>query len=276
MEVVLPILPAITESRIAAGKLIESFHVTCGDGADDRGTLDFRDIEKEYPEIQAVYGAFQSVIQHHSIHLINQNPQAVRYFSHRPFSAFLHHISGLTVVMDDSSVFPDPLNLLIHCRKLKSLSLKGLRLQHYPMDKELPLTHTLCRMTLTQTSLSWMGGRTFASLEKCRIVRPDQGECSKLLPVHLPVCTFLRCQESPLGLLSKFRAPPPHSLVVGPVGFHLIQQLGPQSHLIGGWRLHCGFPSSYGALTDELDVISQLRTAGWKLVWPDGATSRKL
>ena len=272
MEVVLPILLAIDESRRAAGKPINEFTVY-------RSThphLRLHEGENEYPEIRAAYGALQSAIQCHSIHLINQKPQTVFYLSHGPFSAFLHHISALTISMSDPWLFPEPLDILRHCRRLKSLSLKGLPLQAYPSDKRLPLVHTLSTMTLTETSLHWMSGRTFTLLKECRIVRPDPGECNKLLPVHLPVCTFLECQESPLGLVSKFRAPPPRSLMVGPVGFHFILQRDPQSYLIGAWKLHCGFPSSYGVLTDELDVISHLRTAGWNLVWPDGVTSRKL
>jgi len=272
MEVVLPILPAIAESRRAAGKLKDKFVVEFG----KTDLLNVWEIELEFPEVRVAYGAFQSAIHCHSIHLANPKPQAVLYLSHRPFSAFLHYISGLTISVDDQWPFPDPLDILSHCRRLKSLSLKGLPLQAYPVDMKLPLVDTLSTITLTETSLNWMSGRTFTLLKECRIVRPDPEECSKLFPVYLPLCTFLECQESPLGLVSKFRAPPPHSLMVGPIGFHLIQQFDPQSHLIGGWRLHCGFPSSYGVLTDELDVISHLRTAGGNLVWPDGETSRKL
>jgi len=40
--------------------------------------------------------------------------------------------------------------------------------------------------------------------------------------------------------------------------------------------LHFQFPSPWGVLTDEPDVISHLRTVGGNLVWPDGVTSRKL
>ena len=272
MEVVFPLLPAIAKSRKAAGKRLEIWTLADGTGS-HRNIGAF---ETGHPEIQVAHGAFQSAIEWHLIHLINQKPQAVLYLSHRPFSAFLYHISELTILMDDPWPFPGPLDILRHCRRLQSLSLKGLPLQAYPSDKELPLVHTLSTITLTETSLNWMSGRTFTLLKECRIVRPDPEECNKLLPVHLPVCTFLEFQESPLGLVSKFRAPPPRSLVVGPVGFHFILQRDPQSYLIGAWKLHCGFPSSYGALTDELDVISLLRTAGWNLVWPDGLTSRKL
>jgi len=203
--VVLPILPAIAESRRAAGGAIKRFTIKCA----DKPQLDVLETEKEYPELQVAYGAFQSAIQCHSIHLISHKPHTALYFSHRPFSTFLNYILELTVFMEDSWTFPDPLDLLRHCKGLKSLSLKGLPLQSYPMNKELHLVHTLSTMTLTETSLSWMSGRTFTLLKECRIIRPDQEECSKLFPVHLPVCTFLECQESPFGLLSKFRAPPP-------------------------------------------------------------------
>jgi len=68
IEVVLPILPAIAESRRAAGKPIDRFTLIGSAGSE----LDVWDIELQYPEIEAVYGTFQSVIQDHSIHLVNQ------------------------------------------------------------------------------------------------------------------------------------------------------------------------------------------------------------
>ena len=268
-EVVLPILPAIVESRRAAGKQIHEFIF----GRANQPQLDFWDIEMEYPEIQAIYGAFQSVIQHQSIHLINQKLQAVLYLSHRPFSAFLHHISELVVFMDYSWTFPDPLDLLRYCKMLKSLSLKGLLLLPYP---ELPLSHTLCRMTLTETSLSWMNGHRFTSLRECRIVKPDQEECSKLLMVYLPACTLLECSECPLALLPKLYAPHLQSLMVGPIGFTLPWRPDPGSHLVRSWVLQFEFPPSWGPLNDELDVVSHLKMAGSSLVWPGGTTSQKL
>ena len=100
--------------------------------------------------------------------------------------------------MDDAWNFPNPLDLLSHCKGLNSLSLKGLPLQSYPIDKELHLVHTLSTMTLTETSLGWMSGRTFTSLKECRIMQPDQEECSKLLPIHLPVCTFWSARRAHL------------------------------------------------------------------------------
>jgi len=199
-EVVMPILQAIDESRQAAGIPILDFVLY----SDEFVIFDLKEGD---PEVQAICGAFQSAVQHHSIQMIDAMPQTVLYFAHGCFSTFLYELTELTISMDGPWSFSYPLDVLRHCRRLKSLSLTGLPLLPYPMDQELPLVHTLCRMTLTGTSLAWMSGRTFTLLKECRIVKPGQEECSRLLRVYLPICTLLECQESPPELLSKLQAP---------------------------------------------------------------------
>ena len=269
-EVVLPILLAVAESRRAAGESFALEVTSLGE------VPYFNVLDIENTNTQAICEAFGSATKHHSIQLINVRPQTTLYLAHKPLSVFLHQITELIISLADSQSLHNPLDILRHCKRLRLLSLAGLLLQRYPLDKKLPLFRTLHRATLSETSLDWMGGRTFALLKECRIIKPNLRNCAELLPVQLPVCTLLEFWECPLALLPKLRSPRLKSLLLGPIPFHLPWQPDLESHLVHSWMLQFEVPSQWGPLTDELDLLSQLSMDGTTLVWPGGMTSQKL
>ena len=269
-EVVLPILSAVAESRRATGEQF-TLEVTSVEEVPD-----FDVLEIENTNIQIICEALQHATKRHSIQLISVNLQTALYLAQKPLSAFLHPVTELIISLANTQSFHTPLDILRHCKRLKLLVFTGLLLQPCPLDKKLPLVRTLYRATLTETSLDWMGGRTFTFLKECRISKSSQQECTELFPVQLPSCTLLEFWECPLALLSKFRAPHLRSLTLGPIAFHLPWQPDLESHLVHSWILQFEFPSRWGPLTDELDLLSQLTMAGASLVWPGGMTSQKL
>ena len=269
-DIVLPILLAVAESRRAAGEPFSLEVISL------RAAPSFNILDIENTNTQAICEAFHRATKHHSIQLIGVRPQTILYLAHKPLSVFLHQITELTISLADLQSFHNLLDILRHCKTLRLLSLAGLPLQCYPLDKKLPLVRTLHRATLSETSLDWMGGRTFTLLKECRIIKPNLQDCAELLPVQLPVCTLLEFWECPPALLPKLHSPRLKSLILGPIPFHLPWQPDLESHLVHSWILQFEFPSQWGPLTDELDLLSQLSMIGTTLVWPGGMTSQKL
>ena len=263
-EVVLPILLAVAESRKAAGEPFALEVTSLGE------VPYFNVLEIENTNTQAICEAFRSATRHKSIQLISVKPQTVLYLAHRPLSVFLRSVTELTISLADSQSFHTSLDILRHCKRLQLLSLTALPLQLCPLDKKLPLVHTLHKTMITETSLDWMSRRTFTLLKECRIMKPSQQDCTTLLPVQLPACTLLEFWECPLALLPKFHAPHLKSLILGPIAFHLPWQPDPESHLVHSWILQFEFPSWWGQLIDELDLLSQLTMASASLQGMDG------
>jgi hypothetical protein len=279
LEVTLPIFTAAVESRKVFGRPLQSFILGVKESWGVEWTVSKslgRCMEETFHDPQAICKAFRSAVQKRTIQLMDITPQTAFYLAHHPFSIFLHRITELTISIRSRWSFPDPVDILRHCRRLESLALQNALLSPCSSDKELPLLKTLCKLTLNATSIHWMSGRAFPTLRECRITQPDQKELQQLLIIHLPVCILLEYYDGPLELLSKVHAPHLRSLTIGPIALDSPWQLDPQSRVVYSWVLRFEFPVWWGPLKDELALISRLKMIGPSLVWPERTTGRYL
>lgn len=102
------------------------------------------------------------------------------------------------------------LNVLPSFYQLKELSLFRIEVQPLPHDVDLPLAHTLRKLSLYKSTLSWMDGQVFSHLESFE-VDEDGWPGSFQRMVRMPVCThvlFLQDKLEMLPLLqSSFQLP---------------------------------------------------------------------
>lgn len=119
-------------------------------------------------------------------------------------SSIFRRLTILTIHYRDMGSWPLRIATLSKLERLVELSLAGVVLCHAPHSDELPLVHTLKRMSLWEVNMDWVIGRTFYRLQECLIrhnrggmgqglVRPfiyaDSERLSRLLPIEMPVCT---------------------------------------------------------------------------------------
>ena len=119
-------------------------------------------------------------------------------------SSLFRRLTILMIHYRDMGSWPLRLATISHLERLVELSLAGVELCHAPHSDDLPLVHTLKRMSLWDVNVDWVIGRTFYVLEECSIrhnrgdmgqglVRPfiyaDSERLSRLLPIEMPICT---------------------------------------------------------------------------------------
>ena len=115
----------------------------------------------------------------------------------------------------------DPADILPCFENLEVLEAYRLHLPTYGHDVDLPIVHTLKRMSIKAVSMQWMYGRTFTSLEDCTIIWPHHPET--ICPrdgidlrggIDLPVCTQFTYASRLTQPLSEFRLPKLDNMVV--------------------------------------------------------------
>jgi len=119
-------------------------------------------------------------------------------------SSLFRWLTILVIHYQDTGCWPLRIAVLSQLERLVELSLARVVLCHAPHSDELPLVHTLKRMSLWEINLDWVIGRTFHKLEECFIrhncsgtgqglVRPyiyaDSEWLSRILPIDMPICT---------------------------------------------------------------------------------------
>jgi hypothetical protein len=84
-------------------------------------------------------------------------------------------------------------HVLAYLEQIIKLVICSSSIPAYPLDTNLPLVHTLQKLELSNSSFSWMLGRSFKQLKECIIMDPDDtsGDLSKCkgLQVEMPACT---------------------------------------------------------------------------------------
>lgn len=276
---VMPIFWAIVHSRRVANNPLEELQVIDVINRKFLGGYFSLD-ESDWPNLpcEAAWKALENSVQHHTIQLKNVDDRVPHFLAHYPFSPFLALITRLTISINQPKTFIEPHDILQYCKRLVILELEGITLPFYSEDTDLPLVHTLRKMTLVHTSIGWMSGRTFPALKECRVLLADHDPRDELRMTHFPVCAVLEYMNRPelLNLLAKFRVPHLRSLVVGSFALESPWYPPGESRAIHSWSLRFKFPSWWGALTDELESISSLKVIGSQLVGPDRTTKRGL
>ena len=108
------------------------------------------------------------------------------------------------------------IDILPHLQRLETLEACRLLLPFYSPDPPLPLIQTLRFLYLKSVSVQWMAGRTFPSLERCRIIFPHHADTLQAFqPVTMPSCSFLLYHSNVLHPLTQFRLPSLDALDVG-------------------------------------------------------------
>jgi hypothetical protein len=91
---------------------------------------------------------------------------------------------------------PDETHVLPFLQQIKTLEIWNSTIPAYSSDIDLPLIHTLQHLELTQSTFSWMLGRSFTALKECFLSYPE-GKCEDLsgckgLQVDMPACTTMK------------------------------------------------------------------------------------
>ena len=121
-------------------------------------------------------------------------------------------LTNLTILLSER--METSANILPHLQRLENFDAKHLCLPFYPHDSPLPLTQTLCRLSLESVSVQWMAGKVFPVLQQCRITFPHQSDTLCLQPVTMPACTSLRYISNDLRPLRCFHDLPLARLIV--------------------------------------------------------------
>jgi len=99
----------------------------------------------------------------------------------------------------------DEILTLPNLEQIKRLEIQHGSIPEYPLNLDLPLTHTLQWLTLRLSMFSWMLGRTFKALREFKFIQlsdePETLSKYEGLQVELPVCTTLRCENCPIDYL---------------------------------------------------------------------------
>jgi hypothetical protein len=99
----------------------------------------------------------------------------------------------------------DPADILPYFENLQVLEAYRLHLPTYAHDVDLPLVHTLRRMSIKIVAVQWMAGRTFPDLEDCTIIWPHHPKTLRLHGgVDLPVCTQFTYDDHLIEPMSEF------------------------------------------------------------------------
>jgi hypothetical protein len=96
--------------------------------------------------------------------------------------------------------FYDEINILPYLGQIKDLAIQATRIPTYSVDIDLPCVHTLQKLELTDSTYSWMVGRTFHTLKEFTIFIPPNPSEDLLayigLQVHVPASTKLEWSGS--------------------------------------------------------------------------------
>jgi hypothetical protein len=95
--------------------------------------------------------------------------------------------------------------ILPYLEQIKELEISGGIIHKYPLNIDLPLTHTLQCLELHRSTFSWMLGRTFKALREFQNDRspfvPENLSMDEGLQIDLPTCTTLQLDDHSMGYL---------------------------------------------------------------------------
>ena len=121
----------------------------------------------------------------------------------RLFTPFFYNLRVLDITTDWPS--DKTLNVLPSFQQLEELSLSQIRVPPLAHDVELPLVHTLKKLSLSSSTLAWMDGRVFKQLERFD-VDEDGWPGTFNQKVGMPACTYIGFEQKALTVLPLFQS----------------------------------------------------------------------
>jgi len=114
---------------------------------------------------------------------------------------------NLTVLVVNGRNIHEPLDLLPAFTRLHTFEVDHLPLPFYELSTNLPLLCTLRKLQLRASSVQWMAGRRFPSLEECAILLPHHWEPIHQDEVQLPSCSKFIYHGYPMTTVRYFHVP---------------------------------------------------------------------
>ena len=126
------------------------------------------------------------------------NSSSVISFLAPAYSSFFRSVKVLSL---DATGIRNPVDLLPHLHQLETFTVSHLPFPTYPNHIELPFVRTLRHLSLRATSIQWMSGQTFHTLETCTLIFPRHQHVLQTFSATLPNCSHLTFQGYPLTIL---------------------------------------------------------------------------
>ena len=117
---------------------------------------------------------------------------------------WLPALQNLTVLIVNGRDIHEPFSLLPAFTQLHVFEADCLPLPWYESNANFPLLHTLHKLQLRASSVQWMAGRQFMSLEECTILLPRHWSAVQQLRVELPCCKNLTYRGYPMAIAQYF------------------------------------------------------------------------
>jgi hypothetical protein len=123
--------------------------------------------------------------------------------------ACLHVFCSLTTLtITLSKRMESPVDILPQLQRLEHFHAQHLQVPIYPPDASLPLIQTLRDLFLKSTSVQWMAGKVFPTLQRCSITSPHHIDTICVQPVVMHACTSLTYDSNDLDPLKHFHHSP--------------------------------------------------------------------
>jgi len=116
-------------------------------------------------------------------------------------------LQNLTVLIVNGRDIYEPFGLLPALTRLHTFEADRLPLPWYELSANLPLLCTLHKLKLRASSVQWMAGREFPSLEDCAILLPRHWVAVQLHEVQLPSCSKFAYHGYPMTTFQYFHVP---------------------------------------------------------------------
>jgi hypothetical protein len=178
-----------------------------------KGTTD--DIVVDYVPTSYLHKYIGSVGEYYDEYIVKgmvTKTMIIDYHS-TPFFKQIHSTSILTQlqVLKFVALHEDDIHILPWLEQIKELIIWESRIPRYSLDVELPLVHTLQKLAVDSSPISWMLGRSFTALKSCCLYGPsdtleDLSRC-KGQQVDMPACTSFEWERNSIIPFPFFSCP---------------------------------------------------------------------
>ena len=120
------------------------------------------------------------------------------------YHSFFHH---LRIFSCDKPIIKSTMDILPYFKQLEELWLRKFPLPSYASTTPLPLVRTLRRLSLENTPIGWLEGRTFRKLVKFKMVLNAKATIPRFEAIIMPICTKFECKMKTVEPLASFHLP---------------------------------------------------------------------
>ena len=135
--------------------------------------------------------------QHGQVSQLSLKTTSWTIFENGPLIPFLHRLQVLEIT-SPSFYERQVLNVLPSFHELRDLELSGVDIP--PLDVDLPLVHTLRKLSLANSTLAWMDGLVFTQLQRFAVDEYGWPETFRRR-VGMPACTHIVFEQNKLETL---------------------------------------------------------------------------